>query len=117
MVKLYGYARTKDEYATTQLWEYLLRATFSGLDWILSSQQPPSYERDSLRRVDLIVKYMNQNAEERSVLFMEAKKHGADVGEIRTAESQILQAASEYSLDANSTPVWVQACIGTTTCI
>lgn len=46
---LYQYARLKDEFATTQLWEYLLRLFFRDVEWVISSQQPPSYEEETLK--------------------------------------------------------------------
>lgn len=115
MEKLYHYARLKDEFATTQLWEYILRTVFHSSDRVLSSQQPPSYEKESLRRVDFVVKFMDEDVrEERSVLFMEAKKAGAAQADISTAETQAYDAAMGYSVwDGKGTSVWAQTCIGT----
>lgn len=111
-------ARVYDEFATTRLWEYLLREPFNKPEWVWASQQPP-YDPKALRRVDLILEHIAlDGSSSQKVLMMEAKKHGATEGEIRKCEGQAWEAAFDFSLnqkDQDLRPVWYQTCVGTTT--
>lgn len=122
MSKLYNDARVQGEYATKRLWQYLLRAPFPEKEWVISSEQPPSYTaRPELkRRVDLVVEHMDLSGQPQTkVLFMELKKHNAPEQDIRECESQCFDAAFTFNVwDRQNKPhrsIWLQACIGTTT--
>ncbi|KAH8746915.1 hypothetical protein F5883DRAFT_622647 [Diaporthe sp. PMI_573] len=83
----------------------------------LKALKPPSLANVSDRRVDLVIKRLDDRSAS-TVLFMEAKKHGATQGEVIEAETQVWQAANEYTINLptkNICPVWLQTCIGTTT--
>lgn len=113
---LYNDAQVRDEYATTRLWEYLLnKKYFYQQEWILSSQQPPSYALRSLRRVDLVIEHHNLNRREdrKVVVFVEGKKHGAVNDDIVTCEGQLFGAAAEMTTAERKQPVWLMSVIGT----
>lgn len=113
--KLCDDARVADEHATTRLWEYLLRMPFDGLEWVRSSQQPPTSAVNSLRRVDYIIEHVDMDGGHvTKVLFMEAKRYGAEERDVRECEMQAWEAAMVYSLhEGGGRPCWFQTCIGT----
>ncbi|KUI63586.1 hypothetical protein VM1G_10403 [Cytospora mali] len=114
---LYDDARVKDEFATTRFWEYIFQKQFfPGPNWVLSSQQPPTLAVDHLRRVDLTIEHFSSQSNPQTVLFMEAKKHGAPESDIRAVETQAFDASMQYSYYVqNPHPIWVQTCVGTST--
>lgn len=85
---LYDAARVNDEFATTRFWEYVShKLFFLGKDWAVSSQQPPTWNTEPLRRVDLVIEMISSRGISEPVLFMEAKRHGATEVDRREVET------------------------------
>lgn len=115
--RLWHDAQIFDEWAATRLWEYIIRRYFDGNEFVVSSQQPPYVDTPTtLRRVDLIVEHVSSvTGYSQTLLFFEAKKHGASRDEVMKCETQAWEAASSYYIQNNlSHAVWYLTAVGTT---
>ncbi|KAI9730330.1 MAG: hypothetical protein M1818_008233 [Claussenomyces sp. TS43310] len=106
-------AQTKPEWATTLFWEYVLKEQFfSGRDWTISSQQPPTNEASDLRRVDLRIQRWN-NKRWNTILFFEAKKQNCSQAEIDTLEGQAYEACVSHMRYTGREEMYAVTAIGT----
>ena len=104
-------ANTYDEWATKRFWMYVLdKLVFTSPNWMVSSEQPPTRMHGNLRRVDLIVERLDEDI---TILFLEAKKHNAEVNDVADVEHQAFTACTEYLLNNNRRTVWAMTCVGT----
>ncbi|OAA63513.1 hypothetical protein SPI_03676 [Niveomyces insectorum RCEF 264] len=86
--KLWTDAQNRPEWAATRFWEYLFKQiTFSGRQWLVASQQPPTYNEGDLRRVDLVVERVDGNSSTAALLFIELKRDNATANEIEDVVS------------------------------
>ncbi|KAJ4328564.1 hypothetical protein N0V84_000923 [Fusarium piperis] len=112
--RLWQEAQIHAEWATTRLWEYIFnRIVFNDEEWVVSSQQPATRQEGELRRVDLVVEKMNNDATNiETILFIEAKRTNASPVDIDEAEHQAFTAACAYCIDAKVESTWAMTCIG-----
>ncbi|KFX95670.1 hypothetical protein V490_03721 [Pseudogymnoascus sp. VKM F-3557] len=79
---LWNSAQTKPEWAATRFWEYVLKDQFfTGRDWALSSQQPPTDDREDRRRADLRIERWTSKGWQ-TIAFFEAKKQNCTQPEV-----------------------------------
>ncbi|KAF4462659.1 hypothetical protein FALBO_10519 [Fusarium albosuccineum] len=112
--RLWQEAQIYPEWATTRLWEYIFNhVIFKDDKWIVSSQQPPTHQDGDLRRVDLVVERMDNNAVTVStLLFMEAKRASASVTDLEEVEYQAFTAACAYSIESSKNYIWAMTVFG-----
>jgi len=85
-------AQTKPEWGATKFWEYVLKEQFfTGRDWSLSSQQPPTDESSDLRRMELRIEKWIGN-QWYTIICYEAKKAKCTQTEIDELECQAYNA-------------------------
>ncbi|KAH6670189.1 hypothetical protein B0J14DRAFT_114174 [Halenospora varia] len=113
--KLWADAQSRPEWATTKFWEYIFsHNAFGGHQWVVSSQQPPTYIEGDLRRVDLVVEKIDENANSATLLFMEAKRANATLDQVQEVEYQAFTACCANLYATNKTSIWAMTCVGTT---
>lgn len=112
--KLWRDAQEKPEWATTKFWEYFFKQnTFSGRHWSVASQQPPTYDDEDLRRVDLVVEQIYDDASSAALLFVEAKRAHVDRNEVENVEYQAFTACCANLYATRKYAVWAMTCVGT----
>ncbi len=113
--KLWKDAQDRPEWAPTKFWEYVFKQkAFSGHQWIVASQQPPTYDEEELRRVDLLVERVDDKADTTTLLFMKATRAQATVSDIETVEYQVFTACCANLLATKRKGIWAMTCVGTT---
>lgn len=115
LLRLWQDAQVHPEWATTGLWEHIFnRIVFSDEPWLVSSQQPPTHAPGDLRRVDLVVGWLDSASNIRmTLLFVEAKRASAGPQDIVEVEMQAYTAACAYAVDRESKdPIWTMTCVG-----
>jgi hypothetical protein len=111
---LWADAQSKPEWATTKLWQYIFRTrVFSGDDWAISSQQPPTDAAGDLRRVGFIVEHVNeQSGNGTRILFIEAKAGTASSTSLEDVEYQTFKACGAYLHSVEKQRVYAMTCFG-----
>ncbi|OAF57076.1 hypothetical protein VC83_05930 [Pseudogymnoascus destructans] len=101
---LWETAQTRPEWAATRFWEYVLKGQFFiGDDWAISSQQPPTDDREDRRRVDLRIERWKSNRWQIIALF-EAKKQNCSQTEVDELEHQAYNACMGLRLAFGISP-------------
>ncbi len=112
--KLWADAQSRPEWASTKFWEYIFsHNAFDGHQWAVSSQQPPTYDEGDLRRVDLVVEKIDENANSAALLFMEAKRANATLDQVQEVEYQAFTACCANLYATNKASIWAMTCVGT----
>lgn len=110
---LWNSAQTQPEWATTSFWEYVLKEQFfQGREWKVSSQQPPTTDRNDRRRVDLSIGRWKSNGWQIIALF-EAKKQNCSQTEIQELEFQAFNACMAHLLYTGREQMYGITTIGT----
>ncbi|KAI1265981.1 hypothetical protein F5Y18DRAFT_34188 [Xylariaceae sp. FL1019] len=114
MRKLWNDAQIHPEWATTRLWEYIFNHNvFTEEDWVVASQQPPTHKPGDLRRVDIVVEKIDNDARTvGTLLFVEAKRASASLSDIDQVEYQAFTAACAYSITNEVENIWAMTCVG-----
>ncbi|KAF8855021.1 hypothetical protein BDZ45DRAFT_21970 [Acephala macrosclerotiorum] len=112
-LELWRSAERENEWATTRLWEYILRAqVFIGPTWAISSQQPPGNEEGNQRRVDIVIEHWDDTDGWMQWMFVEAKLAGATPEEVASAEQQAFTASVAYTHYYDVPRVCSMTCFG-----
>ncbi|KAI9742351.1 MAG: hypothetical protein M1818_003884 [Claussenomyces sp. TS43310] len=103
----------KPEWASTRFWEYVLKEQFfTGWDWTIASQQPPTNEASDLRRVDLRIERWANN-KWNTILLFKAKKQECTQTKIDNLESQAYDACLAHLLYTGRSEMYAVTSIGT----
>jgi len=114
--RLWQDAQSRPEWATTKFWEYIFNHNaFSGRQWVVSSQQPPTYDDGDLRRVDLVVEQIDDSANVATLLFMEAKRANVTRDEVQQVEYQAFTACCANLYSTQRPAIWAMTCVGSRT--
>ncbi|KAF4470384.1 hypothetical protein FALBO_2719 [Fusarium albosuccineum] len=114
--KLWEQVQTKPEWATTKFWEYIFKQNvFGSRHWAIASQQPPTDDEDDLRRVDLVVENIDDNANSTTLLFMEAKRANVSLDQIDVVEYQAFTACCAHLYHTGRPSIWAMTCVGSKT--
>ncbi|KAE8442168.1 hypothetical protein EG329_003756 [Mollisiaceae sp. DMI_Dod_QoI] len=112
--KLWADAQTRPEWASTKFWEYIFSHNiFDGPEWVVSSQQPPTYDDGDLRRIDLVVENIDENANSAALMFMEAKRASATLDLVLEVEYQAFTACCAALYATGRESIWAMTCVGT----
>ncbi|ELR06923.1 hypothetical protein GMDG_02293 [Pseudogymnoascus destructans 20631-21] len=110
---LWETAQTRPEWAATRFWEYVLKGQFFiGDDWAISSQQPPTDDREDRRRVDLRIERWKSNRWQIIALF-EAKKQNCSQTEVDELEHQAYNACMVHLIGIGREEMYAITTIGT----
>ncbi|GKU07226.1 hypothetical protein FLAG1_10982 [Fusarium langsethiae] len=112
--RLWQDAQDHPEWAATRLWEYVFNHIVFREDiWVVSSQQPPTHQDGDLRRVDLVVERIdNDAATVATLLFHEAKRANASPSDIQEVEYQAFTAACAYYVETKNQHIWAMTSVG-----
>ncbi|KID60738.1 hypothetical protein MBR_10335, partial [Metarhizium brunneum ARSEF 3297] len=100
---------TKPEHAITEFWEHVLRLkVFPGRQSSLPSQQPPTGDANDLRRVNVLVR----NIEDDTVLLLlEAKRANATRDQIEAVEYQAFTACCAHLFQTQEQAISGMTCV------
>ncbi|KAI9824710.1 MAG: hypothetical protein M1819_000805 [Sarea resinae] len=102
------------EYVTIEFWSYILQQYFQPPNFYIAPQQPANPSVDRLRRVDLVIKYIEEQMQPRVLCFVECKRHNAPQDDIDTVESQAIEACQTYCQGNNISIIYAMTAVGTT---
>jgi hypothetical protein len=105
-------AQHAHENAAVAFWNhYLSKYEFPGEDWIIAPESDPALQ--SLRRVDLVVKFVDSTPIIRVLCFGELKRHGAPPADMKECETQALDACRRHLQTHNQSFVYAMTMWGT----
>lgn len=100
------------ESATVDLWAYYFnKRVFQDEEWDVATEQAPV--EGTRRRVDLVIKYMDQGFVCRVLCFIEAKSNFAGTKEANEAYNQALDACKQHVAATNQHILYVLTILGT----